>query len=56
MKWSVGKKIGLGFALGIAAMVIIGISSYFSLNSLIGAAQLRDHTYHVTNELATAFS
>jgi methyl-accepting chemotaxis protein len=56
MKWSVGKKIGLGFALGIVTMAIIGISSYFSLNRLIDATKLQNHTYDVTNEMAEAFS
>ncbi len=56
MKWSVGIKIGFGFTLGIVAMAIIGISSYFSLNSLINATKLLNHIYYVTNEVTAAFS
>ncbi len=56
MKWSVGTKIGLGFALGVVAMAIIGISSYFSLNSLVDATKSLNHIYYVTNEISDAFS
>jgi methyl-accepting chemotaxis protein len=56
MKWTVGKKIGAGYALAIAIMAIIGISSYLSLNRLIDVASWKDHTYQVSDKLNTVLS
>lgn len=56
MKWTVGKKIGAGFALAVAIMAIIGINSYFALNRLVDAASWKDHTYQVMNNLNTLLS
>lgn len=56
MKWTVGKKIGTGFALAMIAMSIIGISSYFALNKLVEAAYWRGHTYQVLHLLTETSS
>ncbi len=56
MRWTIGTKIGAGFALALVILAIIGISSYSSLNSLINAAKWQNHTYEVTDTLAEAFS
>ena len=56
MRWTIGTKIGAGFALALALLTIIGIGSYLSLNSLINAATLQNHTYEVTDTLAETFS
>jgi methyl-accepting chemotaxis protein len=56
MRWSIGKKIGAGFALALVILMIIGISSYSTLNSLINADKWQNHTYDVMNKIAEAFS
>jgi methyl-accepting chemotaxis protein len=55
MRWTIGTKIGAGFALVLVIFTIIGISSYFSLNSLINAAKWQNHTYEVTDTIAETF-
>ena len=40
MRWTIGTKIGAGFALALVILALIGISSYSSLNSLINAAKM----------------
>ena len=56
MRWTIGIKIGAGFALALVILAIIGISSHSSLNSLINAAKWQNHTYDVTNRLVETFS
>jgi methyl-accepting chemotaxis protein len=56
MKWSVGTKIGGGFALALAILVVIGVVSYRGLADLIEAAERRSHTYQVLEALESLFS
>jgi len=56
MRWTIGTKIGAGFALALVILAIIGVSSYSSLNSLVNAAKWQNHTYEVTDALAETFS
>ncbi len=51
MKWSVGTKIGAGFALALVALIIIGATSYLSINRFLQTAHLVDHTYQVINRI-----
>ena len=45
MKWSVGTKIGAGYALALAILLILGVVSYRNTTGLIEAAQMKAHTY-----------
>jgi methyl-accepting chemotaxis protein len=51
MKWSVGKKIGAGYALALIILVILGTVSYRNTTGLIEAAQMKAHTYQVLENL-----
>ncbi|MDB6060960.1 MAG: methyl-accepting chemotaxis sensory transducer [Verrucomicrobiaceae bacterium] len=51
MKWSVGAKIGSGFALALVILLAIGVSSYQNTSSMIDAAAWRTHTYAVIADL-----
>ena len=51
MKWSVGTRIGAGYALALVVLVIIGVVSYQSTSRLIEAAQMRSRTYQVLQNL-----
>jgi CHASE3 domain sensor protein len=51
MNWSVGTKIGAGFAAALLALACIGVISYRSTNALIEAARLKVHTYEVLRSL-----
>ena len=51
MNWSVGTKIGGGFALALAALAIIGVFSYRSTSTLAEASELKSHTYVVLRNL-----
>src|SRR5580692_2179879 len=51
MKWSVGMKIGSGFGLALAMLVIIGSAAYVSIAKLTDTEGWVDHTYQVQNGL-----
>ncbi len=51
MKWTIGTKIGSGFALALAALVVIGWVSYRSTTGLIDTAEQVDHTHQVLQNL-----
>jgi methyl-accepting chemotaxis protein len=51
MKWTVGAKIGSGFAVSVAILVIVGAASYRSMNRLTEAAELVTHTNRVLERL-----
>jgi len=53
MKWSVGTKIGGGFALALAIMLIIGAVAHQSIGKLTETADWVDHTHKVLEKLAT---
>ncbi|HSH53457.1 MAG TPA: CHASE3 domain-containing protein, partial [Methylotenera sp.] len=52
MKWNVGTKIGVGFGLTVAILIIVGVVTYRSTTQLVEASELRQHTYEVLNRLA----
>jgi len=56
MKWSVGTKIGAGFALALLILLIISAVSYRSTNNLIESAGLRQHSYLVLGQLENVSS
>src|SRR5258707_9361644 len=56
MKWTIGTKIGGGFALALAALLIIGVVSYRSTTGLIETAGLVDHTHLVLENLEQLLS
>ena len=56
MKWTIGTKIGGGFALALLALVAIGIISYRSTNGLIQTAAMVDHTHQVLQNLELILS
>ena len=56
MKWSVGTKIGIGFGVASAILVVIGVVSYRSTTQFIENANLRQQSYKVLGQLADVFS
>ena len=44
MKWTIGTKIGGGFALALTALIVIGLVSYRSTTGLIETAGQVTHT------------
>ncbi len=51
MKWTIGTKIGTGFALALLALLLVGIVSYRSTNVLITSSQSVAHTHEVLERL-----
>lgn len=51
MKWSIGSKIGSGFGLALAALMVVGAVSYNSTAKLIESAEWVGHTHEVLNGL-----
>lgn len=51
MKWTIGTKIGSGFALALAALVVIGWVSYRSTTGMIETAGQVDHSHQVLENL-----
>jgi len=56
MKWTIGTKIGAGYALALFILAVLGMVSYRSTTGLIEAAQWRVHTYQVLENLADVLS
>jgi methyl-accepting chemotaxis protein len=56
MKWNVGTKIGLGFAVTLAIFVIVGAVSYRSVTKQSEAAVWVAHTREVQNQLTELLS
>jgi methyl-accepting chemotaxis protein len=56
MKWTIGTKIGSGFALALAALMVIGVVSYRSTTGLIKTAGLVAHTHQVLEKLEELLS
>jgi len=56
MKWSVGTKIGAGYALALIILVILGVVSYRTTTGLIDAAQMRAHSYQVLDSIEKVLS
>ncbi len=49
MKWSIGIKIGIGYFFAVAALAIIGLASFDSINRFMQTDSLVEHTYQVLN-------
>ncbi len=56
MKWTIGTKIGGGFTLALAALLIIGMVSYRSTTGMIETADMVDHTHLVLRNLEQLLS
>ena len=56
MKWNVGMKIGVAFALALAVFVLVSVVSYMSTTQLIAASDSRKHTYDVLDKLSGLLS
>jgi len=56
MKWSVGTKIGAGYALALIILIILGLVSYRNTTGLIEAAKMETHTYQVLENLERVVS
>lgn len=56
MKWTIGTKIGGGFAIALAALFIIGLVSYRSTSGLIATAGEVTHTHQVIENLQQVIS
>src|ERR1041385_6860062 len=52
IKWSVGSKIGAGFALGLTVLVGIGAVAHRSIGKLAETAEWVDHTHKVLAKVA----
>ena len=51
MKWSIGVKIGMGFALGLAMLILLGALSYRNSRELIRSVERRVHSYDLISAL-----
>jgi len=51
MKWSIGTKIGSGYVVALAVLVLLGVISYVTSAGLIESAGLVTHSYKVLGEL-----
>ncbi|MGB7542047.1 MAG: CHASE3 domain-containing protein, partial [Burkholderiales bacterium] len=51
MKWTVGTKIGAGYALALVILVIFGAVSYRNTAELIEAIQMRARTHEILQNL-----
>ena len=56
MKWSLGTKIGAGYAVALATLLVFGLVSYLSTTNLIDGVRLRVHTYQVLDNLQGVLS
>jgi methyl-accepting chemotaxis protein len=56
MKWSIGRKIGSGFGLALAALMVVGAVSFNSTAKLIDSAEWVRHTHEVLNGLDEVLS
>jgi len=56
MKWTVGAKIGAGFAFALVILLVIGALAYRSTGQLIEAANQRHHTHLVLAQLEDLYS
>ena len=56
MKLTVGVKIGIGYALALLAITVLGIASYKNASGYMEAVQQRAHDYQVIDNLAATLS
>jgi methyl-accepting chemotaxis protein len=52
MRWSIGRRLAVGFVLPLLILVVVGGLSYRALGSLLGASESVRHTYHVLDAIA----
>ena len=53
MKWTIGKKIGMGFVVPLAVLLVIGLLSYWSINKFIETSRWVTHTHKVLETLTS---
>ena len=51
MRFSIGTKVGAGYALALAALVVIGATSYVSVTRLLETTRWVDHTHQVIEQI-----
>src|SRR5207244_3917324 len=51
MRFSIGTKVTAGYALALAALVLIGAAAYISVNRLLQTTRWVDHTHQVIEQL-----
>lgn len=51
MKWSIGTKVGAGYALALLALLIIGIASYASVNRFLASAGSVKESYEIIGHI-----
>src|SRR5712691_890624 len=56
MSWTVARKIGVGFTVPVAILIVIGSVAYRTTNRLIEASHQVTHTYAVLTELERVVS
>ena len=56
MKWSVGTRIGAGYALALAVLVILGVVSYRTTIGFVAASARTVHSHDVLEKLANLLS
>lgn len=56
MKWSVGTKIGAGYALALFILVVLGAVAYQNTTGLIETAYMKAHSYQVLEKLEQVLS
>ncbi|MHB1271954.1 MAG: CHASE3 domain-containing protein, partial [Rhodanobacter sp.] len=56
MKWTIGTKIGAGYTLALAMLVVLGMVSYRNTTGFIEAAQMKVHSYQVLDNLNQVLS
>ena len=56
MRWSIGLKIGSGFAFGLAALVVLGVLSYRNTTTLIRSSEEVSRTHRILQELESTTS
>lgn len=56
MRWTVGAKLGLGFGLALAILLVIGIASYLGTRTLMETNRWEIHTHLVLGKLENVLS
>lgn len=56
MRWTIGSKIGGGFAVALAALMVIGVVSYGTTAKLVDSLDWLTHTHRVLDQLEALLS
>lgn len=51
MKWSIGTKIGAGYALALLALIVIGVTSYISVTRFLASADSVKQSYTIIGHI-----